>query len=542
MTDIVSTKKDTKNDYDAVVVGAGIAGLYAVYKLREMGLRVRGIEAAPAVGGTWYWNCYPGARVDSQSYIYQYWFSDELIQEWNWAERFPPQAEVERYLNFVADKFELRKDYAFETRVTSADWDDDAQCWRVGTDQGETLNTRYFISCTGMLSEPKAPDFPGKDSFQGIIAHTARYPREGIDLKGKRVGVIGCGATGIQLIQTIASEVEHLTVFQRTASYGVAMRNDQFDDADRDHWRAKAGELQDKVYNSFVGFDYDFEHGSWYDQTPEQRLQVLEEKWQEGSLSMWVGTYPELFTDQAVNDEISDFVRKKIRARIDDPAIADLITPQTHGFGTYRVPLENGYYDVYNRDNVELVDVRSAPIECITATGIKTTEGEYPLDVIIMATGFNAGTGSLARMNIHGREGLSLTEEWNKDIRTTLGLQVHGFPNLFTVAGPLAPSAAFCNMTTCLQQQVDWVTDCIAYLQEQHLKSIEPTLEKQDEWVAHHDEVANSTLLVATQSWYTGANIEGKPSRLISYIGGVNEYHHKCEEVQESGYAGFTKV
>ena len=538
----VSVNQNVDQDYDAIVVGAGIAGLYAIYRLREMGLRVRGIEAAPAVGGTWYWNCYPGARVDSQSYIYQYWFSDELIQEWDWAERFPAQEEVERYLNFVADKFELRENFAFDTRVTSADWDADAQSWRIGTDQGDTLNTRYFISCTGMLSEPKSPVFPGQDSFQGTVVHTARYPREGLDLKGKRVGVIGCGATGIQLIQTIASEVEHLTVFQRTAAYGVAMRNDKFDDADRDHWRSKAPELKEQVHNSFVGFDFTYEHGSWFDHTPEQRQQILEDRWAEGCMSMWVGTFPELFTDQAVNDEISDFVRKKIHARLDDPAIADLIIPQTHGFGTYRVPLENGYYDAYNRDNVELVDVKSAPIESFTATGVKTTEHEYPLDIIIMATGFNAGTGSLAKMNIHGRDGLSLSEEWDKDIRTTMGLQIHGFPNLFTVAGPLAPSAAFCNMTTCLQQQVDWVKDCIAYLEEEQLKSIEPTEEKQDEWVAHHDEVANSTLLVATQSWYTGANIEGKPSRLISYIGGVDAYKRACDEVATSGYAGFTKV
>lgn len=528
-------------DYDAVVVGAGVAGLYAVYKLREMGLRVHGIEAAPAVGGTWYWNCYPGARVDSQSYIYQYWFSEELIKEWDWPERFPGQPVVEDYLNFVADKFALREAYQFDTRVNSADWDGGAQCWTIGTDKGQKLRSRYFISCVGMLSEPKIPSFPGLDQYQGQVAHTARFPREGINFKGKKVGVIGCGATGIQVIQTIASEVDQLTVFQRTASYGVAMHNEKFDDQTRDYWRSKADELKEAVYNSFVGFDYDFEHGSWYDLTPEQRNAVLEEKWQEGSLSMWVGTFPELFTDQAVNDEISDFVRKKIRARIKDPAIADLVTPNNHGFGTYRVPLENGYYDVYNQDNVELIDARKNPIECFTKTGIKAGGREFEFDVVILATGFDAGTGSLVRMNVHGRDGVSLSEEWQKDIRTTMGLQIHGYPNLFTVAGPLAPSAAFCNMTTCLQQQVDWVCDCIAYLQEHHLKTIEPSVEKQNEWVAHHDEVANSTLLVATQSWYTGTNIEGKPSRLISYIGGVNEYHRICDEAKQSEYTGFVK-
>jgi len=525
-------------DYDALIVGAGIAGLYQLYRLREMGLRVACLEAAPAVGGTWYWNCYPGARVDSQSYIYQYWFSDELIEEWDWKERFPAQAEVERYLNHVADKFDLRKDIKFDTRVTAADWDEAGQCWRVSTGQKEHLTARYLVSCTGMLSAPQEPPFPGRDLYKGQLVHTARYPREGIDFSGKTVGVVGSGATGIQVIQTIAGRVAELKVFQRTPAYGVPMRNEAFDDEKRDYWRDKAPELKQRVFSTLGGFDFDFDNGSWYEVSPEERRKVLEDIWSDGSLAMWIGTYPEIFFDEAVNAEVSEFVRNKIRARIDDPELAEKLIQHGYGFGTYRVPLESGYYDVYNRDNVELVDVRAAPIECFTEKGLKTADREYELDVVVLATGFDAGTGSLSRMNIHGRNGRSLTEEWRQDIRSTFGLQVHGYPNLFTVAGPLAPATAFCNMTTCLQQQVDWISDCIGWLQNNGKTTIEPTVEKQDEWVAHHDEVANQTLLVKTNSWYTGANIEGKPRRLLSYLG-AGTYKQFCDEVAASGYAGF---
>jgi len=525
-------------DYDALIVGAGIAGLYQLYRLREMGLRVSCLEAAPAVGGTWYWNCYPGARVDSQSYIYQYWFSDELIEEWDWKERFPAQAEVERYLNYVADKFDLRKDIRFDTRVTAAEWDGAGQCWSVSTGQKEHLTARYLVSCTGMLSAPQEPPFPGRDLYKGQLVHTARYPREGIDFSGKTVGVVGSGATGIQVIQTIASQVAELKVFQRTPAYGVPMRNETFDDEKRDYWRDKAPELKERVFTTLGGFDFDFDNGSWYDASPEERRKVLEDIWNDGSLAMWIGTYPEIFFDEAVNAEVSEFVRGKIRARVDDPELAEKLIQHGYGFGTYRVPLESGYYDVYNRDNVELVDVRAAPIECFTENGLKTTAREYELDVVILATGFDAGTGALSRMNIHGRDGRSLTEEWREDIRSTFGLQVHGYPNLFTVAGPLAPATAFCNMTTCLQQQVDWISDCIGWLRDNGKTTIEPTVEKQDEWVAHHDEVSNQTLLVKTNSWYTGANIEGKPRRLLSYLG-AGTYKQICDEVAASGYAGF---
>jgi acetone monooxygenase len=526
-------------DFDAIIIGAGIAGLYQLHLLRKLGLKVMSIEAGAGVGGTWYWNCYPGARVDSQSYSYQYWFSEELIDEWNWSERFPAQPETEAYLNFVADKLELRKDILFNTRVTSANWNETSGRWEINTKQGDSFTARFFVSCAGTLSAPSSPPFPDQEKFKGIVAHTSRYPREGLDLNGKKVGVVGTGATGIQVIQTVASEVGELKAFQRTPQYGVAMRNPMYNDEDRARHKRNAESLRARVNSTFSGFTFDLDNGSWYDHTPENRLEILEKVWADGSLYMWLGTFPEVLTDDEVGQQVSDFVRDKIRARVDDPDVAEKLLPREFTFGTYRVPLERGYYDAFNRDNVELVDVSAEPIEGFTERGLKTTAKEYDLDVIILATGFDAGTGSLTRMNIVGREGVSLTKLWGEDIRSTLGLQVDGFPNLFTVAGPLAPSTAFCNMTTCLQQQVEWITDCIAWLLEQGHHSIEPSRQKQDEWVEHHDELAAATLLPRTNSWYTGANIEGKPRRLLSYIGGVNTYRDICDEIKEGGYQGF---
>jgi len=526
-------------EFDAIVVGAGVAGLYQLYLLRNMGLKVRLFDGSANVGGTWYWNRYPGARVDSPSYVYQYWFSDAILAEWDWSERFPDQPEIERYLNFVADRCDLRKDIQFETLITEADYDQAGKRWMVTTNHGDTVSTRFVVSCTGMLSTPIAPPFPGRETFRGTVVHTARWPKDGVELAGKRVGVIGTGATGMQVIQTIASEVSHLTVFQRTAQYAIPMRNPRFTDADHAAYRAQYPELKKQVQSTFAGFDTDLDPRAYRDLTPEERTAALEALWADGSLSFWIGGFRELFTDADINEEISAFVREKIRARVNDPEIADTLTPTTHGFGLHRVPLETRYFEAYNRDNVELVDVSHAPIVAFTETGLKTEVGEYDLDIIILATGFDAGTGSLARMNIHGRDGRSLTAQWQQDIRSTLGLQVHGYPNLFTVAGPLAPSTAFCNMTTCLQHQVEWITDCIRYVRDHGGAAIEPTEEKEAEWVAHHDDVANSTLLVKTNSWYMGANVEGKPRRLLSYIGGVGAYRQMCAEVKASGYEGF---
>ena len=525
--------------FDAVIIGAGLTGLYQLWSLRRLGMKVRVIEAASGVGGTWYWNCYPGARTDSPSNIYQYWFSDELLAEWDWSQRYAPQAESERYFNHVADRFELRKDIQFNARVEAMTWNEDRATWTVKTQQGEPVEAQFVITALGPLSAPVVPPFAGHESFKGRIVHTARWPREGIDLKGKRVGVVGTGATGIQVIQTIASEVRHLTVFQRTANYAVPMTNPRYDDADRAAIRAKYPQTREAIWRTFVGFDEQGETRPYFSLSPEERRATLERLWADGSLRIWVAGFMEIFFDVAASEEISSFVREKIRARIRDPKVAAKLVPNDHGFGTRRVPLENGYYDVFNRDNVDLVDLHEAPIECITPKGIRTAAGEIELDVIVLATGFDAGTGGLTAIDIRGRNGVSLRNEWKKDIRTTMGLQIHGYPNLFTTSAPYAPAAAFCNAPTCLQHQVQWITDCIAYLRKQGRRVIEPTAETEQRWLAHHDELASQTLVAKTKSWYTGANVEGKQQRLLSYIGGVPAYREACEKVKEGEYAGF---
>ena len=529
-----------RQTYDAIIVGAGISGMYQLYRLREQGLRVRLFEAGNGVGGTWYWNRYPGARVDSQSYIYQYWFSDELLKDWAWPERFPDQSEVERYLNHVADRFELRKDIQFNTRIRSAHYDERGQRWTVTSEAGESFDAQFVVICAGGLSAPIVPPFPGHQNFKGQIFHTGRWPKEGVDFTGKRVGVIGTGATGIQVIQTIAPKVGHLTVFQRTPNYAIPMRNPKYGAQDQADFRARYPALKERVQSTFAGFDYDFHEQNYSEMAPEDRANALEELWAEGSLSMWIGGFRELFTDADVNEEISKFVRAKIRARINDPAVADKLVPTDHGFGTRRVPLETKYFEVYNRDNVELVDVNAERIEEITASGLRTSAREYPLDILIFATGFDAGTGALTAIDVRGRGGKSLKDSWSKRVHTTMGLQVNGYPNLFTTMAPFAPAAAFCNVPTCLQQQVDWINDCIRYARAKGASTVEPTAEMEERWLAHHDEIANMTLIPKTRSWYNGGNVEGKPSQLLSYIGGVGAYRQQCEEVKASGYQGFT--
>ncbi|MGQ3056261.1 MAG: flavin-containing monooxygenase [Nevskia sp.] len=524
---------------DALIIGAGFTGLYQLWSLRKLGLNVRVVDAASDVGGTWYWNCYPGARTDSPSHIYQYWFSDELLADWDWKQRYVDHTESSAYFRHVADRFDLRRDITFNSRVDSARWDESARRWQVTTSTGETIAARFLITALGPLSAPVVPPFKGHDRFKGRLVHTARWPREGVDLKGKRVGVIGTGATGIQVIQTIAPEVAQLTVFQRTANYAVPMINPTYGEAERAALRARYPQTREAIWTTFVGFDEAAESSPYFSLTPEQRRATLERLWADGSLRIWVAGFMELLTDAAVSEEISEFVREKIRARIRDPKLAAKLVPTDHGFGTRRVPLENGYFDVYNRDNVSLVDLHETPIVEITETGIRTSAGEIALDVIILATGFDAGTGGLTAIDIRGTGGRSLRSEWKGEVRTTMGLQIHGYPNLFTTSAPYAPAAAFCNAPTCLQHQVQWITECIEHLVKQGRTRMEPAAETEASWLAHHDELAAQTLVAKTRSWYTGANIEGKPSRLLSYIGGLPAYREACSEVQRKGYAGF---
>ena len=527
-----------KATLDAVVIGAGFAGLYALHKLRGMGFDVHGFEAGSGVGGTWYWNRYPGARTDSVSEVYQYWFSEELLEDWNWSERFPAQEETERYLNFVADRLELRPLISFNSRVASAHWDAGSKTWAVTTDKGESVRCRYLLSCLGPLTEPKMPPLKGHENFKGQFVHTSRWPKSGLDMAGKRVGVIGTGATGVQVIQTIASQVGELFVFQRTPTYAIAMRNPKLTDADRAEMRSRYGKLSEEVKHSLTGFAFDMQSKAWADTTKEERRKLFEDLYADGSLIMWGGNFGEVLVDEAANEELSDFIRDKMRARLTKPGLADKLIPK-YGFGTRRPPLDTGYLEAYNRDNVHLVDLKESPIECITETGIKTQDAEYPLDIIILATGFDAGTGAITRIDIRGREGVSLKSLWDRDITTAMGLQKHGFPNFFTTAAPLAPAAAFCNVPTCLQQQVEWIADCIAHVEKNGQdKVIEATEAFENNWVKHHDEVTGATLIPKVDSWWTGANIEGKPRRVLSYIH-VGNYRKACEDVASKGYEGF---
>ena len=390
-----------------------------------------------------------------------------------------------------------------------------------------------------MLSAPLTDQFPGQDSFKGKLYYTSMYPKDAVDLSGKRVGVVGNGATGIQVIQTVANQADHLTVFVRTPQHVLPMKNPKYTPADQEAYKARFKELTETLPHTFTGFEYDFEN-EWADLTPAQRRKVLEDIYEDGSLKLWLASFGEMFFDADVSEQISEFVREKMRERLQDERLCDILIPKDYGFGTHRVPLEVGYLEAYRRPNVDLVSVKDNPIECVTPDGLRLHDGtEYKFDVLIFATGFDAGTGALTRMDIHGRGGRSLTEEWSRDIRTTMGLQIHGYPNLFTTATPLAPSAALCNMTTCLQQQAEWISDCIKYMRAHSLKVCEPTKEAEDQWVQHHEETAAATLVPNTVSWYMGSNVKGKPRRLLSYIGGVGTYRQKCDEVVAKNYEGF---
>ena len=407
------------------------------------------------------------------------------------------------------------------------------------TDKGQVIDTQFLITCCGMLSAPLNSLFPGQESFKGQLFHTARWPKEPVDFTGKRVGVIGNGATGIQVIQTIAEKAGHLKVFIRTPQYILPMKNPKYTPADQDAYKRRFEELARTLPHTFSGFEYE-PRNAWAALSPEQRRNVLEETWENGSLKLWLASFAELFFDEQVSKEISAFVREKMRERLKDPRLCDILIPKDYGFGTHRVPLETGYLETYHRPNVEAVSVKDNPIERVTPNGIQLRDGtEYKLDILILATGFDAGSGALTRIDIRGRGGRSLKEDWSRDIRSTMGLQVHGYPNLFTTAAPLAPSAALCNMTTCLQQQAEWISNCIKYMREQNLKVCEATKEAQDQWVTHHDEIAGATLVTKTNSWYMGSNVEGKPRRLLAYIGGVGQYRQKCDEVAANDYAGF---
>ena len=526
-------------DYDAIIVGAGFSGLYELHRLRdELGLSVKVIEKADDVGGTWYWNRYPGARCDSESHIYCYSFDEDILQNWEWSERYPEQPEVLEYLRFAADELDLRRNIEFETEVTSAAFDEDSGTWRISTDDGETVSSQFFVTAVGCLSEPYIPDFEGIESFEGFWTHTGKWPHEPVDFEGKRVAVIGTGATGIQVIPEVAkSDPEHLTVFQRTPNYAVPARNRPLDDDDWELIQSNYDEILQRAHDSGFGFPFEVGQETAADMTMEEVEEALEPRWQEGGFRFLLA-FEDLLVNEETNEKVSEFLRGKIRETVDDPELAEKLAPKDHYYATKRPPLHTDYYETYNRDNVSLVDVTENPIERITPDGVQTADGHHDFDMIIYATGFDAMTGTLLQMDIEGRDGLTLEEKWEDGPQTYLGLTLHGFPNMFTITGPQSPSV-LSNMPVSIEHHVEWVSDTIEHLVDNDIQLIEPTKAAEEAWTAHNRQVAESTLYTTVDSWYMNENIPDKPTVFTPYPGGVDLYHDTILEVAEKGYEGF---
>jgi cation diffusion facilitator CzcD-associated flavoprotein CzcO len=533
----MTSRRPLSERVDAVVIGAGVAGLCALHRLREIGLTARAFESASDVGGVWFWNRYPGARFDSESYTYCYSFSKALLEEWDWQERFAAQPEVLAYLRSFADRFDLRRDIRFDTRVTAARYDERDAAWAVATDRGDSVRASFVVAAVGALSAHQLPDIDGIESYTGVACHTARWP-EGVDLAGKRVGVIGTGATGVQVIQTIAPDVGYLTVFQRTPNYCVPQRNGPLDARERRMIRRDYPAIFSRCRETYGGFIHDFDPRSGHEVSPSEREAKFEELWHQPGFAFWFGNFRDLLTDPLVNEWASEFVKRKIRERVKDAATAAKLLPD-HPFGTKRVPLENGYYEVYNQDNVELVDLRETPIERITPKGVRTARGEHALDAIVFATGFDAVTGALTRIDIRGERGRSLAAKWQDGPKTYLGLQAEGFPNLFMIAGP-HNATNLCNAVRCTEANVEWIAACIRHLLDSGRSAIVPTAEAEANWTRHVQEAVDATLLRSmTDSWFFGANTPGKRRAPAIYAGGARAYRERCEAAANRGYEGF---
>jgi len=531
----MSSAEPRSNDFDAIVVGAGFAGLYMLHRLRGLGLRVRVFEAGDGVGGTWYWNRYPGARCDVDSMEYSYQFSEELQQEWEWSERYSPQPEILQYLNHVADRFDLRPDIVFETRVTAAAFDETADRWVIETDAGDLCSARFYVMATGCLSSTNKPQFEGLEDFAGETYHTGEWPHEGVDFTGTRVGVIGTGSSGIQSIPVIAAEAEHVYVFQRTPNYSIPARNGPIDPEYVTEIKATYPEFRAENAQFGFGLRTDSRDVSALEVTPEERERHFEERWEHGGLP-FLSAFNDISMNEEANDYAKEFLHRKIAELVDDPKIAKLLSPDTT-VGCKRLCVDSDYFKTFNRDNVTLVDVRSAPIECITQAGLRTSGAEYTFDRLVLATGFDAMTGSLLKVDIRGVGGQALREKWAEGPRTFLGLGTAGFPNLFTITGPGSPSV-LSNMVPSIEQHVNWIADCIEYLGAQGLHRIEAEPDAEDAWVAHVNEVAEQTLYTTCNSWYLGANVPGKPRVFMPYLG-FPPYVEKCNEVAAKGYEGF---
>lgn len=524
---------------DAVVVGAGLSGLYQLHRLRRLGLSALVLEAGDDIGGTWYWNRYPGARCDIESLSYSYSFSPELDQEWEWSERYASQPEILRYIHHVADRFGLRGDVALRTRVTRAGYDRDRHLWQLSTDTGRTVTARFVILATGCMSVPKDPGIPGADSFTGAIHHTARWPREHVSFAGKRVAVIGTGCSGVQAVPVIADEAASLTVFQRTPAYVLPAHNRPLEAAETARFKARYPEFRRAQRLSRGGTVFEPPTRSALEADETERTAVYEAAWGAGFLNGLLRTYTDILTAEKANETVAEFVRAKIRSIVTDPATAELLSPRTYPFATKRPCLGTGYYATYNRPHVTLVDLRTTPIESITPRGIRTSAGEHVLDMIVFATGFDALTGSQLAIDIVGKDGVNLRDRWAQGPRSYLGLVSAGFPNLFSVLGPLSPSV-LTNIAVSLEQQVEWITDCITHLRRNGVTEIDATPDAEAGWGEHVAEVAARTLYPAVDSWYTGANVPGKPRVFLAYAGGLDRYREECDAVARNGYTGFT--
>ena len=526
-------------ELDAVVVGAGFGGLYQLLCLRDrLGLSVKVLEAGDGVGGTWYWNRYPGARCDSESHVYWYTFSPELMREWEWSERYPGQAEILRYLNFVADRFDLKRDIEFNSRVTSAQYDEPTNRWHLRTEQGEMFTAKFLVTAVGCLSTANVPNIPGLKDFKGDWYHTGQWPHAGVGFHGKRVGMIGTGSTGIQAAPVIAAQADHLTVFQRTANYSVPARNVPLTPEFKQYVKQNAREIRAITRETYNGMGFKVEDRKAVETPPEVRETLYEAAWERGGLQ-FRATFQDMLVSKEANNTAAEFIKSKIRSIVKDPKTAAILSDIDHPYAAKRPPIDTNYFETYNRPNVRLVDAKATPIQRISAAGICTAEAEYPVDIIVFATGFDAMTGPLLRMNIRGRDGVALEDVWTAGPRNYLGLQVAGFPNLFTITGPGSPSV-LCNMPVAIEQHVDWITECIAYMRAKGLDRIEARPEAVEQWVAEVNDVASRTLLpMATHSWYLGANIPGKPRVFMPYAGGMIRYREICQDVVAKDYEGF---
>jgi len=542
-TEPVFDDRDDEIDFDTIIVGAGFSGMYMLHRLREMGLSVRVYEKADDVGGTWYWNRYPGARCDSESHIYCYSFSDELLDGWEWSERYPERDEILEYLNFAADHLDLRRDIEFRTEVESASYKEETGTWDIDVkdadgDGSSSVTSRFFVTAVGCLSEPFLPGFDGLESFEGYWYHTARWPRNGVELEGKSVGVIGTGSTGIQTIPEVADMAGHLRVFQRTPNYAVPAQNRPLKPDEMEEIKKNYDEVWEDARHSWLGMPFDYEGYSAANLSDEEVEKALERRWQQGGFR-FLHAFEDIVQNEETNRKVTEFVREKIREQVDDPETAKKLVPKNHPYASKRPPMDyGGYYETFNRDDVSLVDVDAAPITEITPDGVRTTEDQYELDVLIFATGFDAMTGALLEIEIRGRNGLTLEQKWGDGPRTYLGLGVHGFPNMFTITGPQSPSV-LTNMPMAIEQHVDWIADCVEYMLDNGYGVVEPTEEAEANWVTQTNTVAEGMMFSEADSWYRGANVPGKPRTFMPFPGGLETYRLICEQVVADDYDGF---